>query len=232
MIIVVAIDADLSDATQLALHATSLLLAQSLQPTGVVLLHVIPVPDMPQSRFGTSRFTPTAEQRELAEHALHRAHLELLKQGIVPEQIEILLRSGIPADEIVKVAQERDTDCILIGRRGNSLKQKIRRFFLGSTSSGVLRLARCPVLINSLSAIPAPRNLVNWYNRAIAEYLHEHPGRLMSFTSSEAAHLFAPSQRRAGRQEIAAASVALDQLTRSGVLVCHNVNGELQFLND
>ena len=232
MIIVVAIDADLSDATRLALHATSLLLAQSLQPTGVVLLHVIPVPDMPQSRFGRSRFTPTAEQREVAEQALHRARLELLKQSIVPEQIEILLRSGIPADEIVKVAQERDTDCILIGRRGNSLKQKIRRFFLGSTSSGVLQLARCPVLINSLSAIPAPRNLVHWYKRAIAEYLHEHPGRLMSFTSSEAAQLFAPSQRRAGRQEIAAASVALDQLTRSGVLVCHNVNVELQFLND
>jgi hypothetical protein len=93
-LIVVAIDADLSDATQLALHAASSLLARSLPPTGAVLLHVIPVPDMPQSRFGTSRFTPTAEQRELAEHALHRARLNLLKQGIVPEQIELRLRSG------------------------------------------------------------------------------------------------------------------------------------------
>lgn len=231
-LIVVAIDADLSPATQLALHAASSLLARSLQPTGVVLLHVIPVPDMPQSRFGRSRFTPTAEQRELAEQALHRARLELLKQGIVPEQIELLLRSGIPADEIVKVAKERDTDCILIGRRGNSLKQKIRRFFMGSTSRGVLKLALCPVLINSLSPIPAPRNLVNWYKEAIAEYLHEHPGRLVIFTTGEAAHMFAPSQRTAGRQEVAAASIALEQLARSGVLFCQKVNGELRFLND
>ena len=95
MIIVVAIDADLSDATQLALHATSLLLAQSLQPTDVVLLHVIPVPDMPQSRFGRSRFTPTAEQREVAEHALHRARLELLKQGIKVDPCVKTLRKAV-----------------------------------------------------------------------------------------------------------------------------------------
>ena len=95
MIIVVAIDADLSDATQLALHATSLLLAQSLQPTDLVLLHVIPVPDMPQSRFGRSRFTPTAEQREVAEHALHRARLELLKQGIKVDPCVKTLRKAV-----------------------------------------------------------------------------------------------------------------------------------------
>lgn len=232
-LIVVAIDADLSHATQLALHAASSLLARSLQPTGVVLLHVIPVPaDMPQSRFGTSRFTPTTEQRELAEHALRRARLELLKQGIVQDQIELLLRSGIPAEEIVKVAKERATDCIVIGRRGNSLRQKIRRSFMGSTSRGVLKLARCPVMIASLSAMPRPRNLVTWYQEAIAASLHEHPGRLMSFTSCEAAHLFAPSQGTAGRQEVMAASMALEQLARSGVLVCHKVNGELRFLND
>ena len=231
-LIVVAIDADLSPASQLALHAASSLLARSLQPTGAVLLHVIPVPDMPQSRFGTYRFTPTAEQRKLAEQALHRARLELLKQGIVPEQVELQLRSGIPADEIVKVAKERDADCIVIGRRGNSLKQKLRRFFMGSTSRRVLKLALGPVLIASLCAMPRPSNLVTWYQEAIAAYLHEHPGRLMSFTSCEAAHLFAPSQRTTGRQRVAAASMALDQLTRSGVLVCHKVNGELRFLNN
>ncbi len=58
MIIVVAIDAALSDANQLALHAASSPLARSLQPTGVVLLHVILVPVMPKSRFGRSQFRP------------------------------------------------------------------------------------------------------------------------------------------------------------------------------
>jgi nucleotide-binding universal stress UspA family protein len=230
--IVVAIDADLSPATQLALHVASSLLELSSPQPGFVLLHIIPVPDMPQSRFGTSRFTPTAEQREVAVQALHRARIELQKQGIVPEQIGILLQSGIPADEIVKVAKERDADCIVIGRRGNSLKQKIRRLFMGSTSRSVLKLALCPVMIASLSPMPRPRNLVTWYTEAITAHLHEHPGRLMIFTSCEAAHLFAPSQRTVGCKEVDAASIALEQLARSGVLFCQKVNGELRFLND
>jgi hypothetical protein len=134
--------------------------------------------------------------------------IELQKQGIVPEQIAILLRSGIPADEIVKAAKELDADFIMIGRRGNSVKQKIRRLFMGSTSHSVLKLALCPVMIASISAMPRPRNLVTWYKEAITDYLHEHPGRLMLFTSCEAAHMFAPSQRTAGREEVDAASIA------------------------
>jgi hypothetical protein len=156
----------------------------------------------------------------------------LQKQGIIPEQIELLLLSGIPADEIVKIAKERDTECIVIGRRGNSLKQKLRRFFMGSTSRGVLKLAHCPVMIASHSPTPAPRDLVAGYSEAIADYLHEHTGRLVSFTTAEAAHLFAPSQRIAGRQEFEAASKALKQLASRGVLVSHVINGELRFLND
>jgi hypothetical protein len=83
--LVVAIDANLSPATELGLHVASSLLARS-PPPGFVLLHVIPVSEIPQSRFGTSRFTTTAEQREVAEQALHRARIELQKQSIVPEQ--------------------------------------------------------------------------------------------------------------------------------------------------
>jgi hypothetical protein len=121
----------------------------------------------------------------VAEQALRIARIELLKQGVAPEQIELLLRGGIPADEIVKVAKERDTECLVIGRRGNSLKQKLHRFFMGSTSRGVLKLSRCPVLIASLSPIPAPHDLIHWYKEAIAAHLHEHPGRLVSFTTAE-----------------------------------------------
>ncbi len=132
--IVVAIDADISPQTQHVLRVASSLLELSAPQLGVVLLHVIPVPDMPQSKSGMSRVAPTAEQRELAEQALHRARIELQKQGIVPEQIAILLRSGIPADEIVKAAKELEADFIMIGSRGNSLKQKMRRLLMGSTS--------------------------------------------------------------------------------------------------
>jgi nucleotide-binding universal stress UspA family protein len=230
--IVVAIDADISPGTRHVLCVASSLLELSAPQLGIVLLHVIPIPYMPQSKFGMSRVTPTAEQREVAEHALHRARIELQKQGIVPEQIAMLLRSGIPADEIVKAAKELDADFIVIGNRGYTLKQKMRRFLTGSTSHQVLKLATCPVMIASLPQMPSPRNLVVWYKEAITHYLHEHPSRLMIFTSSEAAQMFAPPHRTAGLKEVDAASVALEQLADRGVLVCQKVNGELQCIND
>ncbi len=230
--IVVGIDADISPQTQHVLSVASSLLELSSPQLGVVLLHVIPVPDMTPSKFGMSRVTPTAQQRELAEHTLHKARLELQKQGIVPERIALLLRSGIPADEIVKTAKERDADFIMIGSRGNSFKQKIRRFLMGSTSRSVLKLASCPVMIASLPQMPRPRDLVAWYKEAISDYLHEHPGKLTVFTSIEAAQMFAPPNRIAGRKEVEAATVALKELASSGILFCQKVNGELRCMND
>jgi len=230
--ILLTVDADISPGTKLALYIVSELLELSSAQPGLVLLHVIPVPFETPSKFGMSIVTPTAEQRELAENALHRARIELQKQGIVPERIEVLLRSGTPADEIAKAAKELDADFIMIGSQGNSLKQKMRRFLMGSTSQQVLKLAPCPVLIASLPQMPRPRNLVVWYEEAITHYLHEHPGRLLVFTSHEAAHMFAPPYRTAGPKEVDAASVALEHLAYSGVLVCQKVNGELRCIND
>jgi len=154
------------------------------------------------------------------------------KQGIMPERIECLLRSGAPADEIVKAAEELNAEFIMIGSRGNSLKQKVRRLLTGSTSRQVVKLGSCPVMVASLPQTHGPNNLIAWYLEAIAHSLHQHPGQLMIFTASETACMFAPPQRAAGRKEIAAATAALEQLARSGVLVCQKVNGELRCIND
>ena len=151
--IVVAIDAYISPQTQHVLRVASSLLEVSSPQLGIVLLHVIPVRDIPQSKFGITKVTPTVGQRELAEQALHKARMELQKQGIVPERIQILLRSGVTPDEIGKAAQELEADFIMIGSRGNSLKQKIRRVLTGSTSHQVVKRGPCPVLIASLPQI-------------------------------------------------------------------------------
>ena len=230
--IVVAIDAYISPQTQYVLRVASSLLEVSSPQLGVVLLHVIPVPDMTQTKFGMTKVTPTVGQRELAEQALHKARIELQKQGIVPERIELLLRIGAPPDEIVKAAQELDADFIMIGSRGNSLKQKIRRVLTGSTSHRVVKLGSCPVMIAALPQMPGSHNLVAWYQEAITHYLKEHPERLMIFTSYETAQMFAPPHRTAGSQEVDAASAALEQLASSGVLVCQKVNGQLRCIND
>src|SRR5712691_6327743 len=152
--IVLAVDAEISPQTQHVLRVASSLLEGAAPHLGIVLLHVIPLPDIPRSKFGRSRVGATAQQRELAEQALHRARIELQKQGIVSERIEILLRSGLPADEIVKAAKELDADFIMIGSRGSFLKQKIRRLLIGSTSYRVVKLASCPVMIASLPQMP------------------------------------------------------------------------------
>lgn len=230
--IVIAIDADLAPHTQHALRVASSLLELSAPHLGAVLLHVIPIPDLPRSKFGVSRVAPTARQSELAEQALHRARVELQKQGVVPERIELLLRSGAPPDEIVKAAEELEADFIVIGSRGHSLKQKMRRVFTGSISHQVVKLGSCPVMIASLPQMPGSPNLVVWYQEAITHSLHEHPDTLMIFTASETARMFVPPLRTAGRKEVAAASAALEQLARRGVLVCQKVNGELRCIND
>jgi nucleotide-binding universal stress UspA family protein len=230
--VVIAIDADLSPSTQHMLCVASSLLERSIPQLGAVLLHVIPVPDLPRSRFSRERIAPTAQQCERAEQALRRARLALQHQGIVPERIELQLRSGTPPDEIVKAAAELEADFIMVGSRGNSLKQNVRRVLTGSTSRQVVKLSVCPVMVVSLPLIHGPDNLVAWYQEAITHALHEHPDQLLIFTASETAHTFAPAQRTAGRKERAAATAALEQLARSGVLVCQRVSGELRCSND
>lgn len=54
------------------------------------------------------------------------------------------LRIGHPAEEIVSLAEQLDSDCIIVGSHGTS---GIRRFLLGSVSDYVLQYAPCSVLI-------------------------------------------------------------------------------------
>ena len=54
------------------------------------------------------------------------------------------LRIGHPAEEIVRLAEQLDSDCIIVGSHGTS---GIKRFLLGSVSDHVLQYAPCSVLI-------------------------------------------------------------------------------------
>jgi hypothetical protein len=154
------------------------------------------------------------------------------KRGIMPERIEILLRSGVPADAIVRAAGELDAEFIMIGSHGNSLKQRMWRVLAGSTSRQVVKLGACPVMVASLPQTPDQHELVAWYQEAIAHCLQEHPGQFLIFTAPETARMFIPPQRAAGRKEVAAATAALEHLACRGVLVCQKINGELRCIND
>ncbi len=150
--ILLGIDVNLSPPTQHALRTVSELLRQSTPDLQLVLLHVIPVPYDTSLAWGKSigffrPFPPITQQRMQAEHILWKARTFLQQQGIAPERIVWLQRVGTPAEEIVKAARELDVNSIVIGSRGSTLAQRIRRIVVGSISRRVLRLAPCPVML-------------------------------------------------------------------------------------
>ena len=59
-------------------------------------------------------------------------------------EVETLLLDGDAVQQIVKTADDKHFDLIVMGARGVS---KLTELFLGSVSSGVLKNASCPVLI-------------------------------------------------------------------------------------
>ena len=52
------------------------------------------------------------------------------------------------AEAIVRLARELDGQAVVLGNHGHG---ELRRLVLGSTLSGVLREARCPVLVGGLA---------------------------------------------------------------------------------
>lgn len=57
---------------------------------------------------------------------------------------ECKLVQGVPADEIIKIAQAEKVDLIVLGSRGLT---EVRAFLLGSVSDKVSHHAKCPTLI-------------------------------------------------------------------------------------
>ena len=235
--ILLGIDTDLSQPTQLALRVASELPELSSQDARLVLLHVIPVSYDPATLWGRSprsaRFLPPAPQQHLqAERTLRKARKALEQWGIAPERIEWLQRTGTAADEIVKVAGELSVERIVLGSRGNALPHKVWRALTGSTSRRVIRLAPCPVTLVVPSSKSRTMSMESWYKQAVTRSLHEHTGSLLVFTACEVALAFAPPERTVGVKEVEAAARALERLASDGLLCCHKIKGELRYFND
>ncbi|MGH2496919.1 MAG: universal stress protein [Ktedonobacteraceae bacterium] len=239
--ILLGIDAPITPATQHALRAVCEFIDQTLPEMRLILLHVIPLPNISSPALGmyVGHMQPapyTSDQRSWGELTLRRARVELENRGLQSEQIETLLRMGTPAEEIVKVATELQVDLIVVGSQGNTTRQHVRRFFAGSISRRILDLAACPVMVAVLPTPPhskKPHDLVKWYEESITRYLNEHTDDLTVFTPQEVMQAFAPpSKKEPGRKERAAAILALERLASSGLLCRHDVKGEMRYVND
>ena len=59
-------------------------------------------------------------------------------------QVDTVVRSGSPADEIIRTADELDVDLIVVGGRG---KGAVGAILMGSVAYRVMHHAPCPVLV-------------------------------------------------------------------------------------
>jgi nucleotide-binding universal stress UspA family protein len=234
--ILLGVDMDLSPATQAMLQAARGLLLQLTPQCQALLLTIIPVPYERPSSPGRFRgqapcLSATTVQRTQARHTVQLAQAVLVQGGIAPERLETQVREGVPAEELVKVAAERQVACIVLGHRGSSLRHRMLRLLLGSTTAQVLRKAPCPVLL--VPKPSGPTDLVAWYEAAITRELSEHASGLSIFTPELVASRFSPLHRpRPRRKEVTAATKALLQLADRGVLICQQVKGTWQCFND
>lgn len=230
------VDARLSLSTWSALESACQLIEQDPSECHLLLLHVIPVPYYPKPRLGRSAgsisaFPPTQSQLREARQVLRRARALLGLFGIPPESVELLVRAGMPAEELARVARERDVDLLVLGNRPHSHLSLLRRMLLGSTSCRAAHLAPCRVL---LARPPHPfgsGDLVAWYEQALLRSLQQ-ADTLMVLTPDDVARHFTPDVHSVGQREIEAAGCALQQLASRGLLLCQVIHGEVRCWND
>ena len=83
---------------------------------------------------------PTADRGE-QQRQLEEARGLLAATGADVETIGVV---GNPAEEIIRAAESRDVELIVLGRQG---RHTVERFLMGSVSDRVVRHAPCDVLV-------------------------------------------------------------------------------------
>jgi nucleotide-binding universal stress UspA family protein len=235
--ILVGMDATLAHPTRSALELACQVLELDSSACHLILLHVIPVPVDPTPRWDKplgswSYIPPTRGQLHQAHRVLQQARALLGQRGIPLAFIEILVRAGTPADELARLARERNVDLLVLGSGPPSRIDFLRRLLLGSRTRRVLRLAPCRVLLACPTAAIPAGDLIAWYEQALQLCLLQQTEMLLVLTPAEVARRFALADQPIGHREIEAAARALKRLASRGLLVCQVVQGEMRCWND
>ncbi len=81
-----------------------------------------------------------AAARKWATATLEERAAAIREHGLATR---VILKAGVPHEEIVKTAAEERADLIVLGTHGRG---GVERFFLGSVADRVIRTAPCPVV--------------------------------------------------------------------------------------
>jgi nucleotide-binding universal stress UspA family protein len=112
----------------------------------LIAIHVIPSKSVMGHSSGIFGVVTPAFLKKVTEEA--EMWFAVIKKNTV--QLSISLKTQIistcesPIKEIVEFAHRKEVDLIVVGTRGRS---GIKRILLGSTASGVVTYAHCPVFI-------------------------------------------------------------------------------------
>ena len=116
------------------------------------LLHVL----HPEEYYSSLQFfeiKQSSDSKELIEQAKTEANkwFDIIKkkieEDILEKQMKIethIIVSTATIDSILDYAEEKDVDLIIVGTRGRS---GIKKLLLGSTASGIVTYASCPVIV-------------------------------------------------------------------------------------
>jgi nucleotide-binding universal stress UspA family protein len=142
--VVVAVDG--TESSEHALDAlTRLPLPEKLALTVVYVLPTNalapPVSLVPSQNYENLVDQYETERRALAEQVLGRAEQRLRAVG---RPVDVQVRYGAPAEQIIATAQEIGADLVIVGAANRSA---LGRLFLGSVSGRVLSHAPCSVLV-------------------------------------------------------------------------------------
>ena len=137
------------DASEASAKAVSFVRAK-FQPnrSGQASVHVSMVHVVARRQLAPIEFRFTApwiksekKAKDSARRLITNSVQQLIKAGFTADPI---LKTGNPAEEIMKVAAKQGADLIVMGARGLGT---IDRVLLGSVSMQVLQYAHCPVLV-------------------------------------------------------------------------------------
>ena len=114
----------------------------------VLLLHVLEIVVAPNPLYAhyypTDLLTP--ELRLRAENDARQAILERVPKSAYSTAVpyQVITAHGMPAEEIIRTAQEQQVDLIVISTHGRTV---LKHFILGSTAERVIRHVHFPVLV-------------------------------------------------------------------------------------